>query len=61
MVDRLFLTPEAVSWSAALSACDKGEQWEGALGLLQHMMHQLLTPNAVSWSAAPSACEKGQQ
>ena len=42
------LTPDGVSWSAAISACEKGKQWEGALGLLQEMVHQLLTPNVVS-------------
>ena len=55
------LMPNVVSWSAAISACEKGEQWEGALGLLQEMVHQLLTPDVVSWSAAIRACEKGMQ
>ena len=59
MVHQL-LTPNVVSWSAAISACEKGKQWEGALGLLQEMVHQLLTPNVVSWSAAISSCEKGR-
>ena len=53
------LTPNVVSWTAAISACEKGKEWEGALGLLQVMMQQLLIPNFVSWNAAISACEKG--
>ena len=57
MVHKL-LTSNVVSWSAAISACEKGKQWETALGLLQKMVHQLLTPDVVSWSAALSACEK---
>ena len=44
-----------------ISARDKGKQWEGALALLQEMVHQLLTPDVVSWNAAISACEKGKQ
>ena len=47
MVHQL-LTPDEVSWSAAISACVKGKQWEGSLGLLQKMVHQLLTPNVVN-------------
>ena len=42
------LTPAVVSFSAAISACEKGKHWEEALRLLQEMMHQLLTPNVVS-------------
>ena len=47
MVHQL-LTPNVLSWSAAISACEKGEQWEGALGLLQEMVHQLLAPDMLS-------------
>ena len=38
MVHQL-LTPNVVSFSASVSACEKGKQWEGALGLLQEMVH----------------------
>ena len=55
------LIPDVVSFSAAISACEKGKQWEAALGLLQEMVHQLLTPGVVSFNSAISACEKGKQ
>ena len=55
------LTPDVVSWSAAISVCEKGKQCEGALVLLQRMVHQVLTPNVASRSAAISACEKGKR
>ena len=42
------LTMDVVSWSAAINACEKGEQWWGALGLLQEMAQQVLTPKVVS-------------
>ena len=39
---------DVVSFSAAMSACEKGKQWEGALGLLLGMVYQLLAPDVVS-------------
>ena len=50
-----------MSFNAAISACEKGKQWEGALGLLQEMVHQLLPPDVVSFNTAVSACEKGKE
>lgn len=42
-----------------ISACEKGKQWEAALGLLKEAVQQSLMSNVVSNSAATSACEKG--
>ena len=53
------LTPTVVSYSAAMSASEKGKQWEVALALLQEMVRKELMPDVVSYSAAMSACEKG--
>ena len=50
-----------MSYNAAISACEKGKQWEGALALLQEMICKELMPSAVSYNAAMSACEKGKQ
>ena len=55
------LTPSVVSWNAAVSACDKGVLWEGALGLLQEIMLQMLTNSLVSLNAVISGCDKGIQ
>ena len=55
------MTPDVVSYNAAISACEKGKQWEGALTLLQEMVRLVITPGVVSFSAATSACEKGTQ
>ena len=55
------LMPDVASYSAAISACEKGKHWEEALRLLQEMLHRSLTPDVVSHSAAISACEKGKR
>ena len=34
------LMPNVVTYSAAISACEKGKHWEGVLGLLQEMVPQ---------------------
>lgn len=53
--------PNVVSWSATISAFEKGTQWQGAIGLLEVMVHRLLPPDQVSLSAAIGAYGKGEQ
>ena len=50
-----------VSYSAGISACEKGEQWQRALALLSEMWEAKLEPNVISYNAGISACEKGEQ
>ncbi|CAK0858317.1 unnamed protein product [Prorocentrum cordatum] len=50
-----------LSYSAGISACEKGEQWQWALALLSEMWEVKVEPNVVSYSAGISACEKGKQ
>ena len=51
--------PDTTSYSAAISACEKGEQ-ELALELLRECK-TWTTPDTISYSAAISACEKDGQ
>ena len=59
MLQAQLLTPSVVSWNAAISACEKGKQWEEANGSLQEILRQLLKPDVLSWNAAISVSEKG--
>ncbi|CAE8642328.1 unnamed protein product [Polarella glacialis] len=46
-----------VSYSASISACERGRRWEVCLALLQEMPLTRATPNTISFNAAISACE----
>ena len=53
------IEPDVISYSAAISACEKGGEWQRALELLDAIRRRGLAPNVISYSAAISACEKG--
>ena len=55
------LVPDVITYSAAISACEKGQQPQHALQLLQEMQYKGIVPNVISYSEAISACEWGQQ
>ncbi|CAK0873284.1 unnamed protein product [Prorocentrum cordatum] len=45
-----------LSYSAGISACEKGEQWQRALALLREMSEAKLQPDVISYNAGISAC-----
>jgi pentatricopeptide repeat protein len=47
-----------ISYSAAISACEKAGKHQSALDLLKEMDTKGIQPNVISYSAAISACEK---
>ena len=49
-----------VIYNAAISACEKGPQWQLAMGLLSEQATKL-EPDVISYTAAMSVCEKGSQ
>ena len=53
--------PNVISCSAAISACEKGGEWEQALSLLSSMPGVQVMPIVISCNAAISACEKGDE
>ena len=50
------LMPNVVTYSAAISACGKGQKPQQALHLLQELQLRGLLPNVITYSAAISAC-----
>merc|ERR1711938_278624 len=58
---RYGVTPNTITYNAAISACEKGGQWERALALLDAMQAAGVAPDTITYSAAISACEKGGQ
>ena len=51
--------PNVISYSAVIIACEKGQQWQQALGLLAVMQQTAVLPNRISYIAVISACEMG--
>ena len=55
------MTANVLSFSAAISACEKGGEWEQASKLPDTMIGSGMIANVISFSAVISACEKGQR
>ena len=55
------LQANVITYSADISACEKGTQWRRALGLLNKMISQGMQADVITYSAAVSACGKGKQ
>merc|ERR1712146_613455 len=55
------IAPDTITYSAAISACEKGGQSQEALRLLDEMKKNNIPPNTITYNAAISACEKGGQ
>ena len=52
---------DVITYNAAFSACEKGQQWQLVLGLLAEMAFVMVHKDVITYNAAISACEKGQQ
>eukprot|EP00438_Fugacium_kawagutii_P013329 Skav213528 [mRNA] locus=scaffold1184:39278:42157:- [translate_table: standard] len=53
------VSPDVACFNAAISACERGGHWSGALLLLHQLRHGSLQPDLTSVNALLSACEKG--
>merc|ERR1712048_7946 len=54
------LLPDVITYSAAVSACEKGQKPQQALHLLQELPFRGLLPDMITYNAAILACGKGQ-
>ena len=52
---------DTITYSAAISACENGGQWEQASGPFERMLREGVQRNPIAYSAAISACGKGVQ
>eukprot|EP00973_Karenia_brevis_P070722 9830868-Karenia_brevis.AAC.1 len=50
-----------VNFSAAISTCEKGRQWQFVTLQVSEIRKEGVSINVVSFNAAISACEKGGQ
>merc|ERR1712050_397016 len=48
-----------ISFSSAISACEKDGQWDHIVLLLCQCCSECMTPDVISFSSAITACEKG--
>ena len=49
---------DVITYSAAISACGKGQQWQCTLRLLEEMRRPGVPANVITYNAAISASEK---
>ena len=55
------IQPDVITYSAAISACEKGIQLEKALEFMEDMTMKGIDPDVITYYAAISACEKTEQ
>ena len=53
------LTPNVISYGAAINSCEEGSQWQLSFELFYDMLGAKLTPNLILYRSAISYCELG--
>ena len=54
-VQQVAVLPNVISYAAAISACEKGPQWQQALSVLAAVQKTAVLPCVISYNAAISA------
>ena len=57
-MQRRGVQPDVITWNAAISACEKGAQWERALEMFEEMQRRGLQPDVITWNAVISSCQQ---
>jgi len=60
-MQRQDVVPNVITYSASISACEKGKQPQFAVEMLHAMQRQDVVPDIITYNALISACEKGKQ
>ena len=55
------MTDDTITCNAAISACEKGEQWQQALELFERMWCESVKRDTITYNSAISAYEKSGQ
>jgi len=55
------IAPNTICFSTAISACEKGLQWQQVLVLLAEMPTATLDIDAISYNSAINACDRAGQ
>ena len=55
------LESNVVTYSSAISACDKGGQWRRSVHLLAELLEVDLQPNVITCTSVVSSCGKSEQ
>jgi len=53
--------PDVITYSALISACEKGSKPVRAVAVFQAMRRQHMVPSIITYSVGISICEKGNQ
>lgn len=55
------LAPNAIIYSTVISACERSDQWQRAVGLLRTMREDGILPVTITYNTVISACGKSGQ
>merc|ERR1719428_884319 len=55
------LSPDRATYTAAITACERAADWEGAIRLLRQMQAERIEPDAAVYNVAIAACGRARR